>query len=837
MKTKSISRRDFIGRTAVGTAALALTPLNSLLANPAAGAWPKNARKYNFYMIGHGHIDPVWLWPWTEGVSVVHSTFRSALDRMKETPDVVFTASSAQFYQWVADNDPAMLAEIRQRISEGRWNVVGGWWVEPDMNIPSGEAMARQGLYGQLTLQKLVGKRATVAFNPDSFGHPGTLPQIIHLQGMENYVFMRPDPNEKTIPADLFWWEGPDGTKVLTYRIQHSYNEGGDMKDRVASTLEQVKDRQPMTDFMGFFGIGDHGGGPTKKTIASIESLKTDKGAPTVFYSTVDRYFADVRAKQLTLPVVKDDLQHHAVGCYSAESEIKRNNRRSEAALVTAEKITAVGSLIWNAHYPKEDFTKAWKQVLFLQFHDSLAGSSLAEHSQDAREGHNYALNIAHTATALAVQKLEWQIPAEDPASHYLVAFNPHAWEVKGVFEYTQYQSIAGKAPSLFHTSIPPLGYRQIRNGQGDSQPESTVSAENNRLENEFYRITFAASGEIGIFDKEAGREVFKGGATGCKGVVIDDPSDTWSHEVRDFTKNTTGNYKYTTQGEIGAFGQAKLSILENGPLRGVIRVRSAYGKSDMAIDWLLTAGSRKIEARVSLNWHEHLKMLKFSFPVDVESPEATYEVPYGFIVRQANGEEDPGQRWIDVTGQRGADTCGLTVFNDAKYGYSVQENDLRVTVTRSAPYAHHGPRSLADATKGGAEVVWQDQGIQTFRLLLTPHKGSWKDINVPRIAEEFIAPPVVIYQGIHGGTMPKSNSYLSVDNAPNVIVASVKKAETNNDFILRLVETQGKAASPTLRFPSADFSWRGTLKPGEIKTLRLNPQTGYIKEVNLLEE
>ncbi|MDR3194487.1 MAG: twin-arginine translocation signal domain-containing protein [Tannerella sp.] len=834
MKTNSISRRDFLNRTTAGAAALALTPLNSLLAHPAANAWPKNAGKYAIYMIGHGHIDPVWLWPWTEGVAVVHSTFRSALDRMKETPDVVFTASSAQFYQWVADNDPSMLAEIRQRISEGRWNVVGGWWVEPDMNIPSGEAMVRQGLYGQLTLQKLVGKRATVAFNPDSFGHPGTLPQIIRLQGMENYVFMRPAPHEKTLPADLFWWEAPDGTKVLTYRIQFSYNRGEDMKPRVEEILDMAKD-QPMTDFMGYFGIGDHGGGPTKVTIASIERLKTEKGAPKVFYSTVDRYFADIRAKQPTLPTVKDDLQHHAVGCYSAESEIKRNNRRSEAALVTAEKITAAGSLIWNAHYPKEDFTKAWKQVLFLQFHDSLAGSSLAEHSQDAREGHNYALNIAHTATALAVQKLEWQIPAEDPASHYLVAFNPHAWEVKGVFEYTQYQSIAGKAPSLFHTSIPPLGYRQIRNGQGDSAPTSGVSAEGNRLENEFYRITFSPNGEIGLFDKEAGKEVFKGGATGCKGVVIDDPSDTWSHEVRDFTKNTSGEYKYTTEGEIGAFANAKLSVLENGPLRAVIRVRNSYGNSDLTIDWLLTAGSRKIEARVSLNWHEHLKMLKFSFPVDVESPSATYETPYGFIVREANGEEDPGQRWIDVTGQRGADTCGLTVFNDAKYGYSIQDSDMRITVSRSAPYAHHGPRTLSNAV-GTGEVVWQDQGIQTFRLLLTPHKGSWKDINAPRIAEEFIAPPVVIYQGIHGGTMPKSNSYLSID-VPNVIVSSIKKAETNDDLILRLVETHGLAASPTLHFPSANFSWRGQLKACEIKTLRLNPQTGYIKEVNLLEE
>jgi len=857
-KHELITRRNFIRRTVAGTATVALTPFTSLIAKASSPLdWPRDASTYKFYKIGHGHIDPVWLWPWQEGISIVHSTFRSALDRMKETPDFVFTSSSAQFYQWVADNDPQMLEEIKRRIAEGRWNAVGGWWVEPDVNIPSGEAMVRQGLYGQLTMQRLLGIRAKVAFNPDSFGHAGTLPQIFSLQGMNNYVFMRPDLREKNLPADLFWWESPDGTRVLTYRIQESYNEQRAVNRRIEQILE-LRNAQPMKSFMAFYGVGDHGGGPTKATIQSIETLKNEKGAPTVFYSTVDKYFNDIRDdKTLNLPVVKDDLQFHAVGCFSADVEIKKNNRLSEFALVTAEKISAVGSIIWGAQYPKEKFADAWKQVLLLQFHDSLAGTSVSDHSQHAREGYNYALNIANTATAMAVQKLEWQIPSEDPDSEYVVVFNPHAWEVKTNVEYdlnnkpnplvtnergetllaqiVQAQSVTGRRRYLFNTTIPAMGYRQIRFRRGESVPESKVSAAENRLENEFYRITFSSDGQIGIFDKEAGREVFKNGATGCKGVIIDDPSDTWSHEVRDFTKSTSGSYNYTTQGEIGAFGNAKLKILENGPLRAAMRVQNAYGDSDMTIDWLLTAGSRNIEARVTLNWHEKLKMLKFSFPVDVDAPKATYEIPYGFIVRETKGEEDPGQRWIDVTGQRGAAAYGLTVFNDAKYGYSINDSDMRITVTRSAPYAHHGPRKLSDMDPDG-KCIWQDQGIQTMRMLLTPHKGGWQDVNAPRIAEEFIAPPVVIYQGIHGGRMSKSGSYLSV-NVPNVIVSAVKLSENRNDGIIRLVETMGKDTAVTLRFPSADFQWNGSIKAFEIKTLRLDSQTGNIRIVNLLEE
>jgi len=855
-KSSKISRRDFISKTAVGAAALVLTPMNSLLAAQVVTQWPKDARKYTLYMIGHGHIDPVWLWPWTEGVSVVHSTFRSALDRMNETADMAFVSSSAQFYQWVAENDPAMLEEIKRRIKEGRWNVVGGWWIEPDVNSPSGEALVRQGLYGQRTMEKLLGQRAKVAFNADSFGHPGTLPQILRKQGMENYVFMRPDLNEKTIPADLFWWEAPDGSRVLTYRIQESYNADRTLNRRFENILK-LAPSQPMTDFMAFFGVGDHGGGPTKDNIRSIDELKAEKDAPVIKYSTIDRYFEDVRAKNLKLPVVKDDLQHHAVGCYSADVEIKKNNRLSEAALVTAEKIAAVGSIIWGANYPKEKFTEAWKQVLFLQFHDSMAGTSVVDHSRDARQGHNFALNIANTATTMAIQKLEWHIPSEDPESEYVVVFNPHAWDVKTNVEYDlnnkpnplvtddlgqilpaqiiQAQSVTGRRRYLFNTVIPAMGYRQIRIRRGESIPESKVSAGNNQLENEFYRISFSPDGQIGIFDKEVNREVFKGGTTGCKGVIIDDPSDTWSHEVRDFTKNTTGPYRYTTKGEIGSFGNATFKILENGPLRATIRVRNTYGDSDMSIDWMLTTGSRNIEARVTLNWHEKLKMVKFSFPADVDSPKATYEVPYGFIVRQTNGEEDPGQRWIDVTGQRGSEAYGLTVFNDAKYGYSVHGSDMRITVSRSAPYAHHGPGQLANMDPEG-KCYWQDQGIQTMRLLLTPHKGSWQDVNAPRIAEEFIAPPVTIYQGIHRGTMRKSGSFLSVD-APNILIPAIKISEDRNDGIIRLIETMGKDTAFTLRFPSADFQWSGRIKAFEIMSLRLSPQSGNIREVNLLEE
>jgi alpha-mannosidase len=224
--------------------------------------------------------------------------------------------------------------------------------------------------------------------------------------------------------------------------------------------------------------------------------------------------------------------------------------------------------------------------------------------------------------------------------------------------------------------------------------------------------------------------------------------------------------------------------------------------------------------------------MLKFSFPVNVFSPVATYETPYGFISRQVNGDEDPGQRWIDVSGTNNGTYAGLTVINDAKYGYSVKDNVMNLSVARSAVYAHHIPRVLDMK----AEHLWQDQGIQTFRMLLVPHKNSWQKSRIPGIAEEFMSQPVAIYQGIHRGSMPGSDSFLEME-PENVVVSAVKKAEGNEDLIIRCVETSGIPASANLNLSFIKRKWTGNFKPCEIKSLRVNTLTGEIKEVNLLEE
>jgi len=803
-------------------------------------------------MIGNAHIDAPWLWPLSEANAVVHSTFRSALDRMKEDPELTMTTSSSQFYEWVEASDPAMLDEIRTHVKSGRWSIVGGWWVEPDVNVPSGESLIRQGLYGQRTLQRIFGRRATVGYNPDSFGHTGSLPQILKLQGLQSYVFMRPSALEKPeIRQALFEWQGIDGTRTLTYRIPLWYDDPGDVRSHMLRTVAALAGQPERTD-MEFFGIGDHGGGPTEENIRSIRQIQHEPGAPRIVYSTPERYFNEVRAHlPRDLKVYTGDLQHHSVGTYTGGSNLKKLNRTTEAALETAEKFSALGSLAWGAAYPKAEFSTAWKRVLLLQFHDSMAATTLPEHEEAVADGFGRARDIAADALDASLQRLSWQIPTTDPDSQYLLVFNPHAWPARLNVEYdlgweenvpTRVEDDTGR-PVPFQwipasavvnhrqrlvaaVDVPSLGYRQIRVRKPApseaAAPVSALAPTGDVLENEHLRLTFSPESTVGILDKDTGREVFRGGATGMRAVVLDDNNDTWAHQVHAYDK-VVGEFK-----RIGP-----VQRLESGPLRSRFREHRSFGASTLTLDWILYAGSRSVELRVSLDWHEHLRILKFSFPVDVTVPQTTYEIAYGVQLRDNKGLEDPGQRWVDVTGTRAGQTFGLAVLNDAKYGYSVNGNDLRVSIARAAVYANHEPRALVP----GVEYKWMDQGVQSLRMQLIPHTGAWQGAGLVRAAEELVTETPVLYQGIHSGSRPGSASFLSVDS-PDIVVEAVKQSEDGDDLIVRSFETSGRQTSATLHFTfAAGTEWTGTYHPFEIKTLRIDRRSNRVSEVNALEE
>lgn len=801
-----------------------------------------------YHMIGNAHLDPVWLWQWQEGFQETKATFRSALDRMKESDDFIFTSSSAATYEWVELNDPEMFDEIRSRIQEGRWVIVGGWWIQPDCNIPGGESFVRQGLYGQHYFKEKFGVTSKVGYNVDSFGHHGMLPQILKKSGMDYYVFMRPMPNEKGLPGRLFWWESDDGSRVMTFRIMFEYLSWGKELDKYAKRcLEEFKG--DVDELMLFYGVGNHGGGPTKENIESIRRLNEDPELPRMVFSNPLDYFKQMETKQLDLPVVHDDLQHHASGCYAAHSGVKQFNRLAENKLMAAEKFSALASRITGQPYPAE-LKQAWKDVLFNQFHDILAGTSIEPAYDDARNLYGEALAIADRSLNYAVQSMSWKMNIEqDEAMKPIVVFNPHAWnsrvnvelEVGGIKDTTvlvdeqgqavPFQTVQSQATSngrfrlSFLADLPSMGYRVYKLYTESSQVKpagAAIQASDLTMENDRFRLEFdKETGYIrSLVDKQLQHEVFQGPA--ARPVIIEDQSDTWSHDVLHFNK------------AVGAFQARRVYRAEHGPVKSVIRVVSEYGRSTMVQDFTMVAGKEQIDVHVNVDWREKFKMLKLVFPINLVFSKQTYEIPYGTIEREHNGEEESGQSWIDVTGLiKGQDKLyGVSLMNDAKYSYSIHNKEMALTVLRSPIYAHHDPH----VPDPDGDYSFIDHGIQRFNYALLPHEGSWESAGTVKRAAELNCPPAAIIETFHEGPLPQTDSFIQV-SADNVIVSALKKAEDGDDLILRCYETNKQKTQAEIHLPAFSRTIQASFGANEIKTFRIPADQGKpVVETNLLE-
>ncbi|HET7658395.1 MAG TPA: glycoside hydrolase family 38 C-terminal domain-containing protein [Bacillales bacterium] len=797
------------------------------------------------HMIGNAHLDPVWLWQWQEGFQETKATFRSALDRMKESDDFLFTSSSAANYEWIENNEPEMFEEIKQRIKEGRWEIVGGWWIQPDCNIPSGESFVRQGIYGQHYFQEKFGVTAKVGYNVDSFGHHGMLPQILKKSGMDQYIFMRPSPQEKGLPGRLFMWESDDGSQVLTFRIPFEYcTWGRELDKHVRRTAGELRD--PYNDLMCFYGVGNHGGGPTKENIESVRKLNQDPEFPNLKFSTPNRFFSELAEKNLTFPVVHDDLQHHASGCYAAHSGVKQWNRKSENLLLKTEKFSAVADWLTGQPYP--DLSRAWKNVLFNQFHDILAGTSLEGAYEDARDAYGEANTIASRGLNYAIQSLSWRIDIEEEKGMKpIVVFNPHSWESKVNVELevggmsdsdilvdeegrqVAMQTVQSRATSggryrlSFIAELPSLGYRVykiLRKGQ--KQSFRSIKATDHSLENQKYRVEIdPETGFVtSLYDKEKNLELFERPA--ARPVVIDDQSDTWSHDVLHFQK------------EVGQFKARSVKRVEHGPVKSVIRVVSEYGKSTIVQDFTMYSELDQIDVNVTVNWQESFKALKLKFPVNLVFRKGTYEIPYGHIVRECNGEEEPGQNWIDISGTHPGtgEVYGLSLLNDGKYSFDIHNKEMSITVLRSPIFAHHDP--LVPDPEGHYSFI--DQGIQRFTYTMLPHKGNWETAGTVKKAAELNQRPETLIETYHKGSLPQKDSFLSVDSE-NVIVSVLKKAEDNGDWILRCHETTNHATVATISLPKWGRTIEAEFGPSEIKTFRIPKDDKQpVTETNLLE-
>lgn len=800
------------------------------------------------HMIGNAHLDPVWLWNWQEGFAEAKATFRSALDRMEEDDEFVFTCSSAAFYEWIEKNNPAMFEQIQKRVREGRLELAGGWWIQPDCNIPSGEGFVRQGLYGQRYFLEKFGKMAVTGYNVDSFGHNGNLPQILKKSGMSNYVFMRPMPMEKGLPGRIFQWKSMDGSSVLTYRIPYEYcTWGKDLEKYIGRLKCEFTDGEDA--LMMFYGVGNHGGGPTKENIKSIHELDERADMPSMRMGTMEEFFRVIRCNGKEYPEHVGDLQHHASGCYSVLSRVKRENRKAENKLVEAEGWSAIANVAEKQPYP-DNFGRAWKGLLFNQFHDILAGTSIPSAYEDASYLYGQAMAVGQENLNYAIQAISWDIDIEEDVSmRPIVVFNSHAWagkmvidlEVRGLtndnFRLTdsagnmilaqRIQSEAtvnGQSRLLFVAALPSMGYELFKLYLDVEETEAftCVTVTEDSIENDSLRLVFnEATGYVqSLYDKKEELEVLR--REGGRLAVIEDKYDTWAHNVFKFDK------------QLGDMQLVYKKVLEEGPVRSGVRVKYQYNQSYVIQDFFLYRELNYVQVNVRVDWREPGTQLKIKYPVNLNFRKPTYEIPYGYIEKQANGEEEPGQTWFDFTGEHFKKQImyGLTIANDAKYSYSMDIDEMNLTVLKNSVFAHHDPKVLEE----GQEYRYVDDGIQEFRYLLIPHTGSWKDADVTRCARELNVRPQTVIETFHKGRQPQKQSFVSL-SSDHVQIAAIKECEDRDGVIIRAYETKRQEGDAVLDVSFMERREVLHFVPCEIKTVKIPYDSSKsVVEVNLLE-
>jgi alpha-mannosidase len=789
------------------------------------------------HLTGNSHIDAAWLWPWTETVDVVKRTFGTALQLMNEYPDYTYTQSAAQYNAWIADKYPQMNEEIKRRIKEGRWEIVGGMWVEPDLNMPDGEAQVRSILVGKRWFQKEYGVDVRIGWNPDSFGYTWQLPQIYKRSGIDYFVTQKMTWNDTNqLPFELFWWESPDGSKVLAY-FPHDYANDNLNPVRLSGDLALARVKAPgMTEVMDLYGIGDHGGGPTRAILdEGVHWMQPDKVVPRSNFGTAQTYFTSIESKlspdspvwdyesiakgykppptppegQVAIPTWKSEMyfEYHR-GVMTTQANHKRNMRDSEEQAINAEKFASLAWLVGKP-YPGDALTDAWKKITFNDFHDLAAGSGIGIIYKEAQQDYDQVRWSTNEIAQKSIRTLSAGINTQVARGVPVLVLNPLAWERSGpVTVDVQLPEPAANGLSVLDaanhvvpsqilvsdgatnsytllvaaSNVPSMGYKVLHVVPGAKPFASDLKAEGLTLENSLLKV--AVDKETGcitsLYDKKTKFETLTPGGCGNQLQTFKDlpkDYDAWNIDPGTLDHLTTIDKADSVE------------LVEKGPLRSAIRVTHTWQNSKFVQDITLDAGTDQVDVVNDIDWHETHVLLKAAFPLAATSNKATYEVPYGSIQRTTTRNnsweqaqfEVPALRWADL----GDAQHGFSLLNNSKYGYDSKDNVLRISLLRSPTW----PDPEAD------------RGHQHFTYALYPHGGDWKQALTVRHGYEYNYRLQATQVEAHTGSLPAEFAYVTV-KPENVVLTALKKAEDTNGLIFRVYEWAGKSGDVTIHVP-----------------------------------
>ena len=800
-------------------------------------------KTYTTYMAGNGHIDTAWKWTTSQSrSSYVPTTYNNAVNLMNSNADYSFIGTGAVHFKWIKEDNATLWNSIKTKVANGQLDIVGGQWIEPDINVPSGENLVRQSLYAQRFYQQEFGKKSTVGFLPDTFGYTGQLPQILKKSGMDYFVFTKVNWNDTNkfpnnnggYPFEIFRWNGIDGSQVISYKPRISYYSGVNQSD-IGYALDETN-RHGIKKALYLYGAGDAGGGPTQTQINAIRTADATANQPAAKMYTVTKYFNDLTATDKTN--ITDTwtgemyLENHR-GVYTSQAMIKKNNRLGEIAAEEAEKLSVMAEYHGTVGYPMANLTNAWEKILMNDFHDILPGTGNSAEVQEALANGQYAIDSFNSTIQSAAAGIASKVDTTVSSGVPIVVFNPLSIGSKQPVETSvtfpsapttvkvydngtevpsQVLSISGNtAKIVFMTtnSMPHIGYRVYNAvpNTGNYTGSTGLSIGSNKIISDLFEVTInPTTGNISsILDKTNSKQVFTGGEGNVLQILGDTPTTNypaWDYQYDDATAAPLSTMNTTTG----------ISIVDNGPVKCTYRVNKSYGSSTFSQYITLYPILNRVDVRMTVDWHETQKMLKVAFPFNVSgATSATYEIAYGAQVRSNQRDTDFNKARFEVPAHKWGDLSnggyGVSLLNNCKYGYDTYQNTMRLSLLRS--------QSIPTSANTGGPIM--DQGANEFTYSLYPHSGDWQSANTVYKAYEMNYPMIAYQTTSHTGSLGKTYSFMSV-NASNVLISAVKKAEDgSNNMIVRMYETKGASST------GATITLPGTISS--------------IAETNLLEE
>ena len=791
--------------------------------------------------IGHTHIDVAWWWTVAQTEEKTCRSFSTVLRLMEQYPNYKFMSSQPQLYVFLKARYPELFEQIKQRVAEGRWEPEGGMWVEADCNLTSGESLVRQFIYGKRFFKEEFGVDNRILWLPDVFGYSGALPQIMKQCGIDYFMTTKLAWNQiNKMPYDTFMWRGIDGSEILTHLVTTldlgqdptknfftTYN-GQLHPDAIMGGWQRYQQKDINNDILISYGYGDGGGGPTREMLeTSIRMEKGIEGIPKVRQAFARTFFDDLKERvsgNRRLPTWEGELyfEYHR-GTLTSMARNKRANRKSELGMMDLELLSVLTAA--KLGYPKDELDKMWRQILINQFHDILPGSSIHE-----------VYEVTKAQYAALAEKLSGMIgerlAALTPAGDGVTVFNTTGFARNDVVTLPGVEAEAladetGRTYPVQKTADGAVVYLEnlpSKGRKGFAKVASaaaaspfTLSADSHTLDTPFYTVRFDETGRIAsMFDKDARREVFQDGQTGNAMRVFEDKPiyyDNW--DIDNFYTE-----KFWEVTDLKEF-----TWTENGPVRATLHLVRNFSHSTICQDIHFYANLRRVDFVTTVDWHEHQSLLKVFFPANVHTDQATFEIQYGNLTRKTFSNtswdrarfESCGQKWCDVSEGH----YGVSVLNDCKYGHSVKDGCIGLTLIKS----------------GIEPNPVTDQEVHHFTYALFPHQEGWQAGGTVRQAF-FLNQPALVTAG---GTADAGESLASVD-VPNVVLETIKQAEDGDGVILRMYECENALTPVTLTwakpFTSAEAEncieqktgevevsgnqIRFTIKPYEVKTIRI---------------